>query len=404
LADVGERIESRLGTTHLHRLSFSPDATLEPQGELVGFSSGAAISWSYDLSVARIRRRVELDPAGRGVAIHYRVEAVVEPLQISLLPLVTARSAHALVAQNPLLNGRARPEPEGFALRPYPGERELFFGIDGVPFSFVEDGVWYSGIDHAWERERGYAAAEDFYVPGEIRISVAEHTEFSLWCGVESMPSDLARGRFTVHPPSAERSSSFIPEVGRGLERFALHAEAGPTIGYPWYENQTLESLWALRGAYLEKRDVNGALHELSRIARKLEARRSLVDTLAFLDTLRRVQAAHPEVLLDELLVEAAGLVDWIVAGEGQYFSVNADGELFVEPGPARTWMNADVDGVPVTPRFGFVVELNAQWLSALSLSVELWQRRSGSPLLPIRLRPAEIYFDAERAGHRGFR
>src|SRR5215468_9259170 len=57
---------------------------------------------------------------------------------------------------------------------------------------------------------------------------------------------------------------------------------------------------------------------------------------------------------------------------------VPADGLLVAGgPGSNLTWMDARVDGVPVTPRHGKPVEVNALWYNALRLS-ERWARQVG--------------------------
>jgi glycogen debranching enzyme len=38
---------------------------------------------------------------------------------------------------------------------------------------------------------------------------------------------------------------------------------------------------------------------------------------------------------------------------------------------PAITWMNAVVEGKPVTPRYGYVVEVNALWYNASCLHLK---------------------------------
>src|SRR5262249_27510341 len=62
------------------------------------------------------------------------------------------------------------------------------------------------------------------------------------------------------------------------------------------------------------------------------------------------------------------------------------------EPGTALTWMDARVDGVPVTPRQGKAVEGNALWFHAL--------RAMGSFARRLK-RPPEAYDQmAERVAH----
>jgi predicted glycogen debranching enzyme len=43
--------------------------------------------------------------------------------------------------------------------------------------------------------------------------------------------------------------------------------------------------------------------------------------------------------------------------------------------GKALTWMDAVVDGVAVSPRYGFVVEINALWYNAIKFSLEIAQK-----------------------------
>ena len=45
------------------------------------------------------------------------------------------------------------------------------------------------------------------------------------------------------------------------------------------------------------------------------------------------------------------------------------------EPGKALTWMDAVVNGKPVTPRIGFPVEINALWYNAIMFSLDLARR-----------------------------
>jgi predicted glycogen debranching enzyme len=53
--------------------------------------------------------------------------------------------------------------------------------------------------------------------------------------------------------------------------------------------------------------------------------------------------------------------------------SMRENGLLFAgEPGKALTWMDAVVNGKPVTPRTGFAVEINALWYNAVCFCLEL--------------------------------
>jgi predicted glycogen debranching enzyme len=81
----------------------------------------------------------------------------------------------------------------------------------------------------------------------------------------------------------------------------------------------------------------------------------------------RRI-AALQEVSLD--------LIEQIAEGADSRVHVDPQGFLFVDHGPwALTWMDALVDGWPVTPRQGYAVDLNALWLSGLGASLR-WAKK----------------------------
>jgi predicted glycogen debranching enzyme len=49
------------------------------------------------------------------------------------------------------------------------------------------------------------------------------------------------------------------------------------------------------------------------------------------------------------------------------------DGLIYADaPGKALTWMDAVVNGVPVTPRNGYAVEINALWYNAVCFTLEM--------------------------------
>ena len=77
--------------------------------------------------------------------------------------------------------------------------------------------------------------------------------------------------------------------------------------------------------------------------------------------------------LLDELYQRLAGSIDWYRQGTYNGIRVDTDDGLLQaqQAGKALTWMNASVNNVPVTPRQGKPVEVNALWYHTLSLMHE---------------------------------
>jgi glycogen debranching enzyme len=97
------------------------------------------------------------------------------------------------------------------------------------------------------------------------------------------------------------------------------------------------------------------------------------------------LRATNDYELLDELYQRLVDSIDWYI--RGTYNGIHAsDGLLGAnKPGKALTWMNASINGVPVTPRPGKPVEVNALWYHALSLMHEWsqWRQKNQTSSTP---------------------
>jgi glycogen debranching enzyme len=82
------------------------------------------------------------------------------------------------------------------------------------------------------------------------------------------------------------------------------------------------------------------------------------------------LQRTHRYELLEGLYNKLKQAIEAYINGSNKGISLDAnDGLLYAyRPGKALTWMNATIDGVPVTQRGGKPVEINALWYHALSL------------------------------------
>jgi predicted glycogen debranching enzyme len=92
--------------------------------------------------------------------------------------------------------------------------------------------------------------------------------------------------------------------------------------------------------------------------------------TMWFLHALaRHVEVTDDFELLIELTPMVASIIDHHVEGTRYGIRVDRDDGLVTQgaDGLALTWMDARVNGVPITPRVGKTVEINALWISALT-------------------------------------
>jgi predicted glycogen debranching enzyme len=100
--------------------------------------------------------------------------------------------------------------------------------------------------------------------------------------------------------------------------------------------------------------------------------------TLWFLHAVDRHVTATGDVdLASELIAGLEDVIRWHVAGTRYGIRADpVDGLLTQgQDGVALTWMDARVDGTPVTPRAGKAVEINALWINGLAAVAGLQER-----------------------------
>jgi glycogen debranching enzyme len=83
------------------------------------------------------------------------------------------------------------------------------------------------------------------------------------------------------------------------------------------------------------------------------------------------LQATHNNEFLETVYHSLENCIHSYVQGTFNGVRVDPNDGLVSIPGNSLTWMNARVDGTPITPRAGKPVEVNALWYAALSLMVE---------------------------------
>ncbi len=119
--------------------------------------------------------------------------------------------------------------------------------------------------------------------------------------------------------------------------------------------------------------------------------------TLWYFELVRQYGVATGDIeLVRELFPVLAEIVDWHVKGTRYNIRVDQqDGLLHAgEAGVALTWMDAKVGGVPVTPRIGKPVEINALWYNALRTMARFAVALNKSP---------NVYAQLAEKSHVGF-
>lgn len=307
---------------------------------------------------------------------------------LRLRPFLAFRSVRQYTHENSQANRHYDEIPNGIKTCMYPGYPELFMQTSCQnTFCFIPD--WYRGIEYPKEQERGYDFNEDLYVPGyfETEIKMGEPIVFS-------------GGVSEINP--AELNAIFESEVERRIPRNnfknclinAAHqflnkqdGESYILAGYPWFKCRARDMFISLPGLTI-------ATNELDKFEAVMATASKAI--YAFMNnepsSLRVYELEHPDVLLwavwtiqqyakmvsrDEARNKYATLLkdimNYLREGKHPNFQVHDNGLVYAEgKDKAVTWMNATVNNRPVTPRSGYIVEVNTLWYNALMFVADL--------------------------------
>lgn len=355
----------------------------------------------YQLPRARIEKKVIMPHGFNAILVNYRA-ACDEKLKLRIFPLLNCRNIHSLTKRGEL---RFEQEQIEGGAKVSTQETVIYLGSDlasYVPSDLHEPERWYLNMEYPEERERGYEFREDHYCPGCFEVSGRELDFYLLvtggwkaeeaWRVLRENPSLAVLGeekrQFEVTSARRElfplllAADTFLAETNQGTYILA---------GYHWFSTWMRDALISLpglclvTGRYLSARDLLLTIAGLERggvLPNFVEDGR--VDFGSADASLWLFYALHKYLsytddtsILREVVPVLHRIASAYVRGTAAA-KMESDGLLRVPPG--YTWMDARINGVPVTPRDGKPVEVNALWYNALKLMEVLGESVIGAP------------------------
>jgi len=356
---------------------------------------------TFRIGDARVQREVLMPRGRRAVLVRYLLEGIDETVELRLRPLLSFREADALTFENLVLDPRAERLARGIRVRPYQALPPLELSLTGARFRFQADPVWYRGVEYAADLARGYDGHEDLFSPGTFHVDLTPTKGVVLEATIEASTVD-GRAAFE-HESGRRRAAAALRAPGPAgrlecaAEHFLYRAPApgggsrlGVVAGFPWFGEWGRDTFISLPGLLLARGRVEecgaaledalaylagGLLPNVFGRERETSHYGSADAALWFARAARLYDLAggsRERVVgrfLPALLEIAQGYRDGTALGIG----CDSEGLLCAgSPDLNATWMDARVDGRPVTPRHGYAVELNALWYQLLGTLEQL--------------------------------
>lgn len=379
-----------------HRLAADADG-LAPY--LEGFEVVDGVPrWTYAVGTTRLRRELAMESGADRVVIAHTLLGGQSDVDVEVQLHATWRGIHS--------EGR---EHE-FRMYVADGRVTLEGGLVVHGEGFTPSGTWLRDVPLPEEAARGYRAIEDVFVVGHFRAALRPNVPY--YIDAVDMTSERSSSAPTqVLAGARERARLLAERAGCAddTERILVHAAdqfviSGPDViaGYPWFGVWSRDALASYQGLFIETRRFDEGRALLLGMAERIrdgvmfntygaagQQYNAADSALWFVDAVGR----HLRTCGDlDLVSEVYGRLDTIVkaysAGTSFGIGMDADGLLRQGvPGAALTWMDAVLEGRPVTPRRGNAVEINALWISALGLMAEFARQlgHDASPYLGLR-------------------
>ena len=319
--------------------------------------------------------------------IKYTVLEASEPMKLQFRPFLAFRNIHQLTHSNLSANTKVDYIENGIESKMYDGFPSLKMQFStNVEFIPVPD--WYFGVEYLEEQKRGYDYSEDLFTPGFFELKAQKGDIIIFSASTKEEKTSGLNQKFTKTVTGKIPRDSFINCLRNAAQQF-VEKRGGKTLiiaGYPWFGAWGRDTFISLPGLAL-------ALHGLLLYREVLDTQvNNMKDGLfpnmdnASNPAFNSVDAPLWFFWAVQQYIEHGGADGWERYGTAAKSVLNAfkngtdfnihmrgNGLIYADaPGKALTWMDAVVYGIPVTPRRGYAVEINALWYNAISFSLEM--------------------------------
>lgn len=357
----------------------------EPRGHkyIVDFMADPIPQIVYRVGEMEFVKSIMLVPDRDQVMIRYELRKSPAEVTLNLKPFLAFRNIHSLTKQNSEACTDYRVIGNGVSFNMYEGFPDLNLQLSSSSFEFKSAPYWYNGITYSDEARRGFECKEDLFVPGAFILKMKQGDSVILSASVNEENPRVITRKFNTVLKGMKNIGSFHDQLVHCADLLIRdrNGKKSITAGFSWlYTGLLRESLFSLPGLTLatgKKNEFEEILdnliadnqerffHRTTQVEAPLMLASVLQEYIAAGASAKKVWAKYGDVV--------KRVVESYSPGNRKEISLQPDGLLWAQKDrTALTWMNAYVDGNPVTERAGYQVETNALWYDMLCFSIEM--------------------------------
>lgn len=397
----------------------------ESPKHLERFSRFPFPTYTYSTNKAKIEKTILMPYQTNATVISYKVQpSFKEKATMRIAPLVNSRHFHSVTTHSKGLKYVCEASPQRVTIEASEPKSALIISSNSGQFILEEK--WVNNFLYRVDSSLGTSSIDDCYSPGEFKIDLdpSRQTIFHIIAAAGEETGSTLMVHSTIRSACANFSSYFKKETDRLRYLQTKFTEIHPDIvledwlrwltvaadsfivtrdstrtktviaGYHWFEDWGRDSLISLPGLTL----VTGRFDDAKEILQTFnyyclhgiipnrfpdqDGSRPVYNTADatlwfFNATLQYLKYTGDfDFVKGKLWSTMQSVMEHHIQGTINDIRVDNDG--LIMHGPQLTWMDATIDGNPVTSREGKAVEIQALWFNALKI-MELLAARFGS-------------------------
>ncbi len=323
----------------------------------------------------------------------YRVIETDSPVKIVVYPIINYRDYHSKTHEDSRWNFAQSLNPKGAEIRPFADATTLYLQSDIA--SYQTTGLWYKNFVYETDAARGLDDREDQYNPGMFLTKLEQGARASILASLRKQDTFSTEGvkfreiqRLRGLGNRLPQNDPFFLALASVADTFIVKRQStnAKTIvaGYHWFADWGRDAMICIPGLTLVTKreeegkeiirtflsylsdglipnvfpDAGGEAPQYDAIDAPLWLINACYHVYSETGSLDFVREVYPKL---------KDIVNGYLKGTRLGIRVDSDGLVRGgEEGHALTWMDAKVDGVPVTPRIGKPVEISALWYNSL--------------------------------------
>ena len=344
------------------------------------------------------------------VLIRYTLVEAHSPTTLRLKPFLAYRNTNELTHENSTANSDMREVENGRAARMYERFPELYMQCS-KKVEYTHAPAWYKGIEYMKEEERGFSYKEDQLVPGWFEMPMKKGESVIFAAGISEVNPKTLKALWEKELKRRSARDTMFNSLKNAASQFYKREgdKCYLMAGYPWFQASAREEFLAMpactmgigRPEYWDAIVNKTAVEEVRAFIEGREHKLVGMDEpdvlLWFIHALQEYAAytslEETTKIYGQLIID---IMLFIRRQQHPRLFLHNNGLLWVN-GKERpaTWMNAVEDGRPITPRTGYVVEINALWYNARLFTANIQRQLGKEQIADLMEYQAEITKDS---------